>query len=236
MFVIPILQMLWKPDHTAKVQLLLSSFFFPVPPPLLYLPTFMGPKLRAPGAPPLKNRCWLDVFIHLGLKRLEHPTVAAKTDVLRSCRNTTTSWCSAHLNPPWWFRWDLFCWKTSRQQMKDGWCRCFLVERKNRCHGSWWFMMVLHGSWWFIKVHHVSSWFTFLGLEGLLFGSLSPITGFQQKPAKDCTAPSAASSGALNFNDTQQRSATCVDIDTSPRDTHSGHNDDEVGSRDKVYG
>lgn len=47
--------------------------------------------------------------------------------------------------------------------------------------------------------------------------------------AKDWTAPSATSSGTLDFNDTQQRSATSVDIDTSPRDAHSGDNDGEVG-------
>lgn len=41
MFVIPILQLSWKPDHTAKVQLL-SSFFFSSSTPLPYLPTFMG--------------------------------------------------------------------------------------------------------------------------------------------------------------------------------------------------
>ena len=56
-----------------------------------------------------------------------------------------------------------------------------------------------------------------------------PITGFQKKPAKDWTAPSAPSSGTLDFNDTQQRSATSVDIDTSPRDAHSGDKDGEVG-------
>ena len=56
-----------------------------------------------------------------------------------------------------------------------------------------------------------------------------PITGFQKKTAKDWTAPSAPSSGTLDFNDTQQRSATSVDIDTSPRDAHSGDKDGEVG-------
>lgn len=56
-----------------------------------------------------------------------------------------------------------------------------------------------------------------------------PITGFQAETAKDWTAPSVPSSGTLDFNDTQQRSATCVDIDTSPRDAHSGDNDGEVG-------
>lgn len=95
------------------------------------------------------------------------PTVAINLNGCfesRSCRNITTSWCSAHLNLPRWFRWELLhpadvegmiCWK-----------RCFsLLERENGCHGSFDGLMMVHDG--LMMVHHVSSWFTFLGLEGV---------------------------------------------------------------------
>lgn len=137
--------------------------FFSSSTPLPYLPTFMGlilvkgsvskkthheaTKTENPGASPTfkKTEFWFWVFQcpswvwveKTGWKKMD-PTVAINLNGCfesRSCRNITTSWCSAHLNLPRWFRWELLhpadvegmiCWK-----------RCFsLLERKNRCHGS----------------------------------------------------------------------------------------------------